>query len=239
MRCRGDGRPFADARGGSEDRLRIGHGAAWRRRSRRLGTADRRRRTRAPTALRLPNRPSRRGRRSPRPALRAAQSSTTLTHLRWSEARLCATLGACGGRDEAVSCSSRGGSPKATRWMRSGGVTARPKSASMRSKPSAKRRGTSTGRRLTRDWREFLSLLLSHHVRFLLVGGHAVAVHARPRHTEDLDVFVDPTPANAERVHRVLVAFGFGSVAPPVRELARGDRVAVARAVSASSRDYG
>lgn len=104
-------------------------------------------------------------------------------------------------------------------------MTARPKSASTRSKPSAKPRGTSTGRRLTSDWREFLSLLLSHRVRFLLVGGHAVAVHARPRHTEDLDVFVEPTSANAERVHRVLVAFGFGSVAPPAADLARGDLV--------------
>ena len=104
-------------------------------------------------------------------------------------------------------------------------MTARLKSASTRSKPSARPRGTSTERRLTSDWREFLSLLVSHRVRFLLVGGHAVAVHARPRHTEDLDVFVDPTPANAERVHRVLVAFGYGSVAPPPSKLARGDLV--------------
>jgi hypothetical protein len=36
-----------------------------------------------------------------------------------------------------------------------------------------------------------LSLLISHRVRFVVVGGHAVAVHGHPRLTEDLDVFVE------------------------------------------------
>jgi hypothetical protein len=40
------------------------------------------------------------------------------------------------------------------------------------------------------DWTEFLELLTSHRVRFMLVGGHAVASHGEPRFTEDLDVFV-------------------------------------------------
>ncbi len=40
------------------------------------------------------------------------------------------------------------------------------------------------------DWSEFVTLLLVHRVRFVLVGGHAFAGHAEPRLTEDLDVFV-------------------------------------------------
>ena len=64
--------------------------------------------------------------------------------------------------------------------------------------------------RLTTDWKEFLSLLISHRVKFLLIGAHAVAVHARPRFTEDLDVFVEPTTQNAKRLREVLQAFGFG-----------------------------
>lgn len=48
---------------------------------------------------------------------------------------------------------------------------------------------------LNPDWTEFLSLLISKRVRFVLVGGHAVAAHGEPRLTEDLDVFVDPTLA--------------------------------------------
>jgi len=78
---------------------------------------------------------------------------------------------------------------------------------------------------LNRDWTEFLSALIAHRVRFVLVGGHAVAGHGQPRLTEDLDVFVDPTPANARRLRQALVAFGFGAVSPAVEELARKDRI--------------
>lgn len=75
------------------------------------------------------------------------------------------------------------------------------------------------------DWREFLFALISTGTKFLLIGGHAVAVHAEPRFTEDLDVFVAPTLENARRLHRALVAFGFGNIAPAPVELAVPDRV--------------
>jgi hypothetical protein len=78
---------------------------------------------------------------------------------------------------------------------------------------------------LNRDWSEFLSALISRHVRFVLVGGHAVAGHGEPRLTEDLDVFVEPTPENAARLRDALCDFGFESVAPSVDELARPDKV--------------
>ncbi len=78
---------------------------------------------------------------------------------------------------------------------------------------------------LNRDWTEFLSALIENRVRFVLIGGHAVAAHAEPRLTEDLDVFVEPTLDNAARLRAALVAFGFGSVAPPVERLAEPDRV--------------
>lgn len=69
------------------------------------------------------------------------------------------------------------------------------------------------------DWTEFLSLLVSKRVRFVLVGGHAVAAHAEPRLTEDLDVFVDPTLANAVRLREALLAFGLGKTVPSVEQL--------------------
>jgi hypothetical protein len=78
---------------------------------------------------------------------------------------------------------------------------------------------------LNRDWTAFLSALIGRRVRFVLVGGHAVAGHGQPRLTEDLDVFVDPAPANASRLRDALVDFGFGAVAPAVEELASKDRV--------------
>lgn len=40
-----------------------------------------------------------------------------------------------------------------------------------------------------------------------MVGGQAVIQFAEPRYTKDLDVWVEPTPTNARRVHRALVAF--------------------------------
>ena len=73
---------------------------------------------------------------------------------------------------------------------------------------------------LSPDWNEFLSLLISKRVRFLLVGGHAVAAHGEPRLTEDLDVFVDPARTNAGRLREALLAFGFGASVPSARELA-------------------
>jgi predicted nucleotidyltransferase len=78
---------------------------------------------------------------------------------------------------------------------------------------------------LYKDWSEFLELLTRHRVRFVIVGGHAVAVHARPRYTEDLDVFVEPTPANARRLRAALAEFGFGDGAPPTELLATPRKV--------------
>ncbi len=53
-----------------------------------------------------------------------------------------------------------------------------------------------------------LNALLNADVRFVVVGAHALAVHGVPRGTQDLDILVDPTPENAERVWRALTAFG-------------------------------
>jgi hypothetical protein len=78
---------------------------------------------------------------------------------------------------------------------------------------------------LSRDWTEFLSALISRRVRFVIVGGHAVAGHGEPRLTEDLDVFVERSPANARKLRQALVDFGFGNVAPSEAELARPHRV--------------
>lgn len=78
---------------------------------------------------------------------------------------------------------------------------------------------------LNRDWSEFLRLLVSHRVRFLLVGGHAVAGHGEPRLTEDLDVFVEPTLENAAKLRAALVEFGFGDTAPSVEALAEQGKI--------------
>ena len=52
----------------------------------------------------------------------------------------------------------------------------------------------------SRDYEEFIAALNDHGVRYLIVGEHAVAFHARPRATKDLDILLEPTPTNARRV---------------------------------------
>ena len=99
----------------------------------------------------------------------------------------------------------------------------RRKSASRPSSASAK--SGSRTLNLNDDWREFLHALISTGTRFLLIGGHAVAVHGEARFTEDLDVFAEPIAENAEKLLAALVEFGFGSLAPSLRELAEPDRV--------------
>ncbi len=78
---------------------------------------------------------------------------------------------------------------------------------------------------LSRDWTEFLSALIARRVKFVLVGGHAVAGHGEPRLTEDLDVFVDPSLDNAKRLRAALGDFGFADVAPTVEQLAVPDKI--------------
>ena len=45
---------------------------------------------------------------------------------------------------------------------------------------------------LNKDWREFIELLNSNGVEYLVVGAFAVAFHGYPRYTEDLDLLVRP-----------------------------------------------
>lgn len=63
---------------------------------------------------------------------------------------------------------------------------------------------------LSKDFREFVALLKEHDAAYMIVGGYAVGVHGYPRYTGDLDIWLDPTPANAERILKAIDAFGFG-----------------------------
>jgi hypothetical protein len=65
------------------------------------------------------------------------------------------------------------------------------------------------------DFRELLALFNAHHVEYLIIGGYALAFHGAPRFTGDLDIFVNPEAANAQRILAALAAFGFASVCLP------------------------
>jgi len=61
---------------------------------------------------------------------------------------------------------------------------------------------------VNRDFRDLLAALVEAHVRFLVVGAHAMAVHGVPRATGDLDVWIASDPGNAERVWSAVARFG-------------------------------
>ena len=58
------------------------------------------------------------------------------------------------------------------------------------------------------DFLDLLRAFIDRSVRFMIVGAYALGVHGRPRATGDLDVWVDPTPDNAESIIRALEQFG-------------------------------
>jgi hypothetical protein len=66
--------------------------------------------------------------------------------------------------------------------------------------------------RLPPDLKEFVELLNSEQVEYVIAGGWAFGFHARPRFTFDLDIFIRPTAENAARMVNVIRRFGFGSL---------------------------
>ena len=66
---------------------------------------------------------------------------------------------------------------------------------------------------LPNEWLEFLSLLQRHDAKFVIVGAYAMAVHGRPRATQDIDVLIEPSVENAERVAQALDEFGYSELA--------------------------
>jgi predicted nucleotidyltransferase len=59
------------------------------------------------------------------------------------------------------------------------------------------------------DLYEFVKLLIEKEVEYLIVGGYAVGIHGHPRYTGDLDVWINPTKENAEKVLETVNQFGF------------------------------
>ena len=65
---------------------------------------------------------------------------------------------------------------------------------------------------LNQDFKEFIQSLNDDHVRYLVIGGYAVALHGYPRYTKDMDVWIEMSPENAANMTKALEQFGFGSL---------------------------
>ncbi len=84
----------------------------------------------------------------------------------------------------------------------------------------------STPMELPPDFLDLLSCFTKARCRYLVVGAHALAVAGKPRFTQDLDILVEPTVANAARVASALATFGFAEHRNAVaREFARKKRM--------------
>ena len=65
---------------------------------------------------------------------------------------------------------------------------------------------------LSKDFKEFIELLNEHSVKYLVVGGYAVAFHGYPRYTKDIDIWIELSLENADKILKALNEFGFGSL---------------------------
>jgi hypothetical protein len=71
---------------------------------------------------------------------------------------------------------------------------------------------------LNEDYKDMLRALAGEKVRLLLIGAYALAAHGYPRATMDIDIWVMPSPDNAEAVMRALSRFG-----SPLHNLTQAD----------------
>ena len=78
---------------------------------------------------------------------------------------------------------------------------------------------------LNQDFKEFIELLNAAEVRYLVVGGYAVALHGYPRYTKDIDIWIERSTQNAERLLSALERFGFGSLGLTVADFLEPDQV--------------
>lgn len=58
------------------------------------------------------------------------------------------------------------------------------------------------------DYFDMFAALNAANVRYLIVGAYAVGFHAEPRTTKDLDIWVEASWENAQRLYRALAEFG-------------------------------
>ena len=61
---------------------------------------------------------------------------------------------------------------------------------------------------LNEDYKEMLQLLLKNKVKFLVVGAYAMGAYGYPRATGDIDIWVEPSTENSEKIYLSLSQFG-------------------------------
>lgn len=66
--------------------------------------------------------------------------------------------------------------------------------------------------KIEQDFKEFIKLLNLNNVKYLVVGGFAFSIYSEPRFTKDIDIFIENSDYNAQKILNVLSEFGFSGL---------------------------
>ena len=78
---------------------------------------------------------------------------------------------------------------------------------------------------LSKDFKEFLSLLNARRVEYLVVGGYALAAHGHRRYAGDMDLWFNPTKPNIAALLTALDDFGFWALGVAPEDLRKAESV--------------
>jgi hypothetical protein len=78
---------------------------------------------------------------------------------------------------------------------------------------------------INKDFREFIALLNAKNVKYLVIGGYAVAYHGYPRYTKDIDFWIWLNEDNAKKIVEAIHAFGMASMNIKVEDFMSADTV--------------
>jgi len=79
--------------------------------------------------------------------------------------------------------------------------------------------------RLEKDFKEFIESLNKNSVRYLIIGSFALSYYCEPRYTKDIDILVDSTASNADRLMTAIREFGFSDIELGSRDFLEPDQV--------------
>lgn len=77
----------------------------------------------------------------------------------------------------------------------------------------------------SKDFKEFIDLLNKNNVKYLIVGGYAIGYYSRPRYTDDIDIWIECSTENAQKIITVLNQFGFASLNISVEDLIKPEQI--------------
>ncbi|WP_026236569.1 nucleotidyltransferase domain-containing protein [Pontibacter roseus] len=78
---------------------------------------------------------------------------------------------------------------------------------------------------LKHDFRNFIHLLNTYQIEYMVAGGFAVALYGYPRYTGDIDIWINPTPENANTLLKALQEFGYNEEQVTFEDLTTPDVV--------------